>query len=126
MQTLQINQIFLNHGEPCIITKMTPKTIFIKPCRIAIEHSFDMNVMWETYENVLSFCSYLPEPKLNEQETKIFKKDFKLKPITVDEIINRVYKNGNLIEPTIAEHEAFINPDRLKLKYEIMVSILFY
>ena len=128
MQPLEINQLVLSDGEPCIITKITAKTVFIKPCRTLVEHCFNMNIMWETYDSRVILSSYLPEPSLHsyDHEKKILKKNFMLKCIPVGEVLNRIYKDGHLIEPTILEHEAFINTDRYKLKCYIMTSILFF
>ena len=87
-----------------------------------------MNVMWETFDRSVTFSSYLPEPSIQsyDHETKILKRTFNLKCIPVGDVLNRIYRDGYLIEPTITEHEAFLNPDRLKLKYHIMTSILFF
>ena len=63
MQPLEINQLVLSDGEPCIITKITAKTVFIKPCRTLVEHCFNMNIMWETYDSrVIYLATYQSRP----------------------------------------------------------------
>ena len=119
MQAVQINQLFTCVAEQCIciITKITPKTITLKPCICIAEHVFDNDVIFETNEPTI-YKTFLPMADPNASETRILKRLFNYERINYD-IVGRVYCNDHLKPESVADCEAFCNTERLALKHKI-------
>ena len=125
MQTVQINQLFTCVAEQCIcvITKITPKTITVKPCICITEHVFDNDVIFETNEPTI-YKTFLPMADPNARETRILKRLFNYERINYD-IVGRVYCDNKLQDENVFHCEAFCNTERLALKHRIRNTLSF-
>ena len=113
MQTYEINQLVnvSNHSfRPHVITKITSKTIFLKPC-MCFEKCFSNDIPFHTNEPTV-YQSYLPNIDPNQNEIRILKRKFNYNVIDFD-ILGRVYRNEILQPENVFTCEAFCNTGRL-------------
>ena len=121
-----LSQIFINNKTPYIITKLTPKTIFFKPCKKLIEVSYNDDVLLYSIGERDIYNSFLPEAIEDAKTTKNLKTNFYHDIINYS-IIDRVFKNGKILPENINIHncEAIIDPITTEDKYKIKNKLLF-
>ena len=121
-----LNQIFLSNKNPNIITKITPKTIFFKPCKKIIEVSYNDDVLLYSIGERDVYTSFLPEPIDDTRATKNLKTSFYHDIINYS-IIDRVFKNGKILTENVNIHncEAIIDLITTEHKYKIKNKLLF-
>ena len=121
-----LSQIFINNKTPYILTKRTTKTIFFKPCKKIIEVSYNDDVLLYSIGERDVYTSFLPEPIDDTRATKNLKTSFYHDIINYS-IIDRVFKNGRILNENINIHncEAIIDLITTEHKYKIKNKILF-
>ena len=119
MRPYEINQLVnVSNHSLClhIITKITAKTIFLKPC-MCFEKCFSNDIPFQTNEPTV-YQTYLPNIDPNQNEIRILKRKFNYNVIDFD-ILGRVYRNEILQPETVFTCEAFCNTARLEMKHRI-------
>ena len=128
MNSININQKFKMGVSYYIITRITPLTIFYKPCKTFKQAEFNKSVTFYSVSDYDYYYSLMDQPSDTAIESKILINRFlnsNYKLINYS-LFGRVFKNSLLLEDVFVDTcEAFIDPERLRKKYELYVKLTF-